>query len=472
MSFDEEYFKSDEFRELLSSYESSVASGDNMFLDADDLVDIADYYNMTDNPERAKAVVVEGLTMYPHHVLLNVFMARKALENEDVEEAERIAERIDDKEAPDYHYLRAEILIAQNCVDEADQYLRNYSKTVSADEYGDFVKDVANLYVDYMISDKAYEWMMRSPGDESDDFKELMARTLFGLGKYKDASRLLTELIDNQPFAKRYWTSLAMAQFMDKDYNEAVTSAEYALAIDPKDPDGLMHKASGLMKLGNYEQAAEYFKRYSEVCPDDALGFLHRAVCLTNLDRKKEAIPLLLEAVPLAEDEEVLSHAILELAFCYSANGELDKAMDILNKAEQLNCDHDDIQIVRGHLLLSHNLVDEAEKVFSDVLTNCMNKPDLVLRIIASLYENRYVKAAYIMLKSFFENIQDKNFDNGYSYMALFCWELHYDKEFLRYLKKAVEVNPEEARLVLSNLFPEELPAEEYYNYMKKQIKA
>ena len=50
MPFDEEYFASDEFQELLNSYETSEASGDTMFLDADDLVDIADYYNMQGRP--------------------------------------------------------------------------------------------------------------------------------------------------------------------------------------------------------------------------------------------------------------------------------------------------------------------------------------------------------------------------------------------------------------------------------------
>jgi len=471
MSFDEEYFKSDEFKDLLSKYESSVASGDIMFFDADDLVDIADYYNMKNEPELAVAVVEQGLMIYPEHVLLNVFMARKALEEDDVKEAERIAERIDDKDSPDYHYLHAEILIAQDRIDEADLYLRHYGATVDTDEYGDFVKDVANLYIDYGVSDKAYEWMMRTTGDESDDFKELMARTLFGLGKYKDSERIFNELIDNNPFSKRYWTALATAQYMDEDYNGAVTSSEYAIAIDPKDPDGLMNKANGLMKLGNYELAAEYFKRYAEVCPDDAIAPLHQAVCLANIGHSKEAIPLLEHALKLTDNSEILSHICQELAFAYSAEGELDRALDTLNKTETLDCDHDDVEVIRGHLLLAHHKVDEAEKVFGKILQQGMNKPNLILRVIVSLYDNRYVKAAYLMLKSLYETLDDKDFTNGYAYMALCCWELHYDKEFMEYLQKAIEKNPHEAHLVLSSLFPENLPVEQYYNYIKDKLK-
>ena len=40
MPFDEEYFNSEEFRELLDSYEASLDTGQQPFMDASDLVDI------------------------------------------------------------------------------------------------------------------------------------------------------------------------------------------------------------------------------------------------------------------------------------------------------------------------------------------------------------------------------------------------------------------------------------------------
>lgn len=45
MQIDDEYFDSKEFKEVLNSYEESIESGDTPFMDVDDLVDIADYYN-------------------------------------------------------------------------------------------------------------------------------------------------------------------------------------------------------------------------------------------------------------------------------------------------------------------------------------------------------------------------------------------------------------------------------------------
>ena len=78
MQYDQEYFGSEEFRELLDSYETAVADGNYPFIDADDLVDIADYYNMSGDYDRAMAVVDYALQLYPNATLPNVFMAREA----------------------------------------------------------------------------------------------------------------------------------------------------------------------------------------------------------------------------------------------------------------------------------------------------------------------------------------------------------------------------------------------------------
>ncbi|MBQ7512499.1 MAG: hypothetical protein IJU11_07120, partial [Prevotella sp.] len=88
MNFDEEYFKSDDFQELLSSYEESLETGNTPFLDVDDLVDLADYYNYTGDIDRAAEIVDDALELYPNDTLLNVFKARQALADFDFDAAQ------------------------------------------------------------------------------------------------------------------------------------------------------------------------------------------------------------------------------------------------------------------------------------------------------------------------------------------------------------------------------------------------
>ena len=108
MPFDENYFNSKEFRELLNNYEASIKVGEHPFMDADDLVDIADYYNHLDRTEEANEVIDYALQLYPGSTLPNVFKARQALMNDNYEAAQHYSDCIESQDDPDYHYLQAE----------------------------------------------------------------------------------------------------------------------------------------------------------------------------------------------------------------------------------------------------------------------------------------------------------------------------------------------------------------------------
>ncbi len=468
----DEYFDSEEFRDRLDHYEESVKSGHPLYMDADDLADIADYYHFTGKDAQADETIDYALSLYPNATLPNVFKAREALTIGDIDTAREHIDRIESKDDPEYHYMQAELLMAQDQVEEADTYLREYFKTIPPEEYQDFVMDVANIYFDYGLNDKAYEWMMRTKGDDSNDFKELMARTLFGLGKYKDSERIFNELLDKNPYSKRYWNALANTQYMNDDFSGAITSSEYAIAIDPDDSEGVINKANALYRLGNYEEAIRYYDRYGEISSPDEFSLLHKGSCLVNLNRQEEALSVLQQAkAASSHDSQFLPQIYQELAFCCSALGRLDDAVSYINETRGLDCDHIDMLVLKGHILLENEQNKRAEEVFKNAIIRSNNDPIIIMRIIVSLYDNKYVKAAYEMFKKFFSLVVDEQYDQGYSYMALCCWDLGYTEEFLMYLRIAIDRNPREARMVLGHLFPEDMAAKEYYHYIYKKIR-
>ena len=472
MTDDTAYFRSEEFKEILQQYEDSVRAGHPPYMDADTLADIADYYHYMGDDFQADDVIDYALTLHPNATLPNVFKARKALTTGDVDAACEFVERIESKDDPEYHYMQAELLMAQDRVEEADKYLRQYFRTVAPEEYQDFVMDVANIYYDYGLNDKAYEWMMRSKGDDSNDFKELMARTLFGIGKYQDSERLYNELLDKDPYSKEYWNELAHAQFMNDDFSGAITSSEYAIAIDPEDPEGVITKANGLYRLGNYEEAIRYYDRYGEISSPDEFSLLHKGSCLVYLNRLEEAILVFQQAIAVSpHDSTILPQIHQELAFCYSKAHRLEEALHCIDETKDLDCDHIDMIVLKGHILLENGHKKEAEESFKQAIILSHNDPDILLRIIVSLHDNKYVKTSYSMFKRFFDTVVDDTYNNGYSYMALCCWDLGYAEEFLDYLRMAVERNPKEARAVLGHLFPEDMEVEAYYQYITQNLK-
>ena len=171
------------------------------------------------------------------------------------------------------------------------------------------------------------------------------------------------------------------------------------------------------------------------------------------------------------DDSRLLPQIYQELAFTYSALHELDAALYYIDQTRGLDCDHIDMLVLKGHILLENDHIHEAEEVFKNAIIRSDNDPSVILRIIVSLYDNKYVKASYTMFKKFFSMVVNDDYKEGYAYMALCCFDLGYTEEFLMYLRLAIDRNPHEARLVLAHLFPEDMPAKDYYNYMYQKLK-
>ena len=471
MTDDTAYFESEGFKKILRQYEDSVKSGHPAYMDADDLADIADYYHYEGRLDDATDAIELALQFNPDAIGPLLYKAREALSYGNFEVARDYAERIRIIDNTEYLYLIGEILICEGKIDEADELFRKQFMELPPDEQMDYVYDIANLYAEYNDYNKSLEWMARSQGDDSDDFKELMARTLFGIGKYEDSSRLFNELLDRNPYSKVYWNALASAQFMSEDYSASITSSEYAIAIDPNDAESLLTKANGLYHLENFEEALSYFEKYSEKNSTDAFGYLHQGTCLINLGKFDEAINRLLIAEDNAsEDSQYLPEIYQELAFAYSELKLPEIALRYIDKTKHLDCDHIDMEVIRGHILVANKRLKEAEDVFKNVIKNSGNTPKTMLRVMVSLYDNRYVTASYKLFKKFF-NFVDEDWNEGYSYMALCCWDIkHYD-EFLDYLKKAVEKNPKEAKMVLGHLFPSGMKVSEYQQFIEESLK-
>ena len=473
MTDNQAYFESDEFQQLLSQYEESAQLGNSIYMDADDLADIADYYQFNDRPEEAERAIGMAMEYNPDAVGPLLYKAREAIGNKDFDTAREYAEHIEAVDQAEALYLQGEILINEGKLEEADDLFRENMNTIMPDEWTDYVYDVANIFSDYNAHDKAIAWIARSKGDSSDEFKELMARTLFGLGKYKDSERIFNELIDHNPYSIQYWNALASAQYMNEDYNAAITSSEYAIAIDPHDAESLLSKANSLYSLGNFESALTYYKRFSEVVPDDEFGFLHQGTCLINLERFPEALTTLEKAEYLATNNEnspYLPDIYQEMAFTYSELKKPESALYYLDKTQDLECDHVNIEIIRGHILLQNNRTKEAHQAFKKALSISANWSRTMLRVIVSLFENQYVNTSYNLFLSFFNHVDD-DWNEGYAYMALCCMVMKKDDEFMEYLKLATEKNPKEAKAVLSSFFPEGMKPQDYYEYMSNQLK-
>ena len=262
------YYQSDKFKQILCKYKELHKDNISEFLEPEELTDVAEYYHYIGEDQKAAEATDYAIRMYPTATTPFAFKARMALLCDDnPQKADDIAEMIVDKSDLDYLYLKAEIMIVDNKVDEADCFLFNqYNDTISTEEREDYVLDVAALFSDYEETEYVEKWLSCSTKTEDNDYKELHARILKSRGKYKESEAILNELLDANPYSGPYWNQLAQNQLLRNDINDSITSSEYSIAINPDDEEAILNKANGLFTLGNYDEALKYYERYKKLC--------------------------------------------------------------------------------------------------------------------------------------------------------------------------------------------------------------
>lgn len=471
MPIQDKFYESPEFKEKFQLYENAQASGTSVYLEPDDLTDIAEYYHILGNIDACKNTVDYAIKMFPGATMPLVFRSRVALLMEhDVALAEEYAEMIDDKADLEYLYLKAEIMIVDDRTEEAETFLRDaYEELEDDEDKADFLIDVANLYADYELMEYAQQWLSLSEEYDSTDYKELQGRIAMGLGDYEESNRIYNELIDRNPYSFTYWNQLASSQLLHNEIMESIQSSEFALAINPDDEDATLNKANGLFNLGNFEEACKYYERFTKISPNSEVGEMFLGISLINLNRTEEGVEHLKKAESLADAfSEYLHDIYVELAYSLTALGKHEDAMEYIEKISQLDdCDPYETDVLKGNVHLQKGETAEAMKCFQHAVTASNGSPRVILRIGICIYDNGYYSLAYDVFHLLLDDASDE-WKDGWSYLALCCMLLSRKDEFVYAVRKACQQNPVEAKMVLGEIFPENLSPDDYVNYLKE----
>ena len=270
-----------DFKRKLQQYEVACDTGSSVYLDADDLATISQYYHDRGDINKAIDTADLAVALYPGETIPLALRARiELLDFDDPDAALGFAERIEDKEDEEYAYLRAEIDINLDEVLNADKFLERFMlDNIDEEDHDYFAIDVATLFADYGYFSLAEKWLMLSTATDDEAFQEIYARIALQSGNYQESERVFDDLVNRDPFSVFYWNGLATSQYSTNKIAESLTSSEYALAIDPNNADATRNKAIALCELDNLDGGIKYFKRYLELAPDDITGHVGLAHC-------------------------------------------------------------------------------------------------------------------------------------------------------------------------------------------------
>lgn len=274
------YINSAEFMELLKKYEDSVNSDSSVYLDVDEFIDIAEYYHMNGDWKNSEKVTDQCLALYPKEPAALLFKTRIALlHHEDLAAARHYFSQIEHKEEESLEciYVGAELLMVEGKVGTAEKYLRNkYDKFLKnaarrngeeEDEEFDNVNyplDVALLYMEHGIFDLALQWLRESPvpeGPQALDYWDAYGYIYTEMRHYDEAKDAWNKFLDLDSYNVKAWIMLFNCHFNMHEYEDALQCAEYILAIEPEQQEGIMLKAISLFALNEHKKALECIRK-------------------------------------------------------------------------------------------------------------------------------------------------------------------------------------------------------------------
>lgn len=462
------YYESKAFKQALAKYEKAVSQGTTVYLDSDQLSDIAEYYYWLGDSSKALSTADYALSLFEGATIPLALKARMALLNENnPEKAESLTEKIADKNDLDYFYIRAEIMTATNRGEEADLFLESHMERFDELDRLDFVLDAAILFIDYEYVELAKKWLEKSDETDEADYREVEGRIKYYEGDYVECERIFNQLIDENPYNSYYWVVLASAQLAQNHLSDAITSSEYAIAINPKDEDALLYKGQALVQLKNYEEALDYFERLSQVRSSNVEGYLNAANCLFLLDRYDDGLAALRKAETRAKRHypDRLAEIYQEEALAYSHLGQKERALAYLDMMEQqTGIDPYELMVIRAHVFCENDDIPQAQVLYKQAVEESRYQPSVMLRVAVSLYDNNFLQVAYNILCAL-DPVDQKALPQTYAYMAACAHDLGIDEAFIAHLGKAVELSPSASQTVLSPLFPEGMTPQEYVKY-------
>lgn len=357
-----------ELHELAKMYESAKADNKSIYLDADDLVDLTDWYMAQNNIESATEVLDYGLKLHPDHTQLLIEKTYLLLNNRDREEAKKVFEQIKDDYSPEVTILKANFLVGEGKMEEAEQLL----DTLEDKDDLDNIFDVAYMYIDTGFPQKAQVWIDRGKDkyEDSEAYLAITADCLHMQGLMEQAEVYYNKLIDRNPYSANYWFGLAQCYYDRNEFDKAIEACDFALIANEEFGEAYLTKAQSFYNLGNGEKALENYalaEKYKVLSPE----FLHMVWGINKLsaDSWAEALSHLEQAIECqGPNSTVTSSLYAHAAFCLYKLGDKRKAGRYFNKAHKINPEDIDAYLIEGRLYLEEGEYKKAMKKWGTAL--------------------------------------------------------------------------------------------------------
>lgn len=323
---------------LWQRYQSGHQKGKDAYFDADEIDELLDSFEESENYIHYDEVLALGLRLHPDNTALLIRQCKSLVYNEDYADALALIDSLGEKDNDELDMLRVECYIMQDAYDKALEYIEqlmkeNCSYLESLFEY------IAPILNDTEMPQDAYDFIQRGlmlfPNNLI--LKDEACYNLETMGDIDGAIRICNELVDKKPYSYDFWFTLGRLYSIKEEYEKAIEAFDFALTCNNSESDDelILLKAFCLFMNESYEKAIEVYRELlaMDEIHDRIIPLLAECyVKMGNYETAYELLKQLLDKNQLPQDSSVY----LSYIRCCAEIGHDKEAFECLKKAFRL----------------------------------------------------------------------------------------------------------------------------------------
>ncbi len=384
----EEFFEN----ELASKFEEMIENNEEFYFDTEELEDIIIYYLELGDISYAEMAVNFGLKLHPNSIEIKTKELEVLLELEDYNKAKKLIEELEASCMEDTDYLVCCAKYFSN-LGNPKKAIEYCERALTLEEEENFLHNfIADEHVNLGDPFNALKHYKKALSfDPQDEYSlENCLLCFYDLKKHDEALVFLNQYLDDFPFSETAWYEMGQFYFNRKNYEEAIRSFDYLLAINSNAVGVYANKAACYEAMKNWAEAIKVYEEMLELEYTKGYTFYKIGLCYKEMNLLIPALSAFQKS--LIEDPQFY-HSMMEQSYIYEEMGSMKEALHFGIEATALNENNLDYQKRLAFLYISAGKVEESLSCLKKMVTQ---EP--------SRFYNWYAYAEVLMLLGEYED--------------------------------------------------------------------
>lgn len=368
--------------ELLGRYENMLSVGQNLYFDADEYESIAEYYEYSDELNKAIEVIETGLKIHPNNELLLLKKARYLIYS---------AHYIDAFEYINNHFNSYDydlFLLKIECCLHLGLYAEAYELSEKILEDNEIemeisLSELGFIYLESNYIDEGILYLEKSL-EYNPNNKDVLSDLAYAYESKNDLEKVISltnMLLDLEPYNSDHWLLLGKVYTQSNNYEKAIDAFDFVATIEGEEVSFLKLKAHCLVQVDRIEEAITLLLECIESTPFDEYLYISLIDCYLHIERYNDVIDLVSKyEKELDEDNPVLS---AKKAYAHSMTEDMTQALITISKAIEIDHTIYEVNTIAIDIYIKLNMYASALQACQRILTEKNDDIDILEKAVS-----------------------------------------------------------------------------------------